>query len=128
MQDKISDNDIFEMDRAELDSYPDGVITLDRAGTITRYNKAQALLARREAAQTMGLNFFTDVAPCTSVQDFKGRFDAFAKAPGAGIERFDFTFRFAWGRQKVGITMIKRSGIDEINLLVSRRPEKIASA
>ncbi|GAC1402817.1 MAG: hypothetical protein NVSMB64_03290 [Candidatus Velthaea sp.] len=119
-----TDERIFDMDRAALDSYPDGVITLDRAGTIKRYNKAEATLARRDASSTIGLNFFTDVAPCTAVQDFKGRFDTFAQAQNAGVERFDFTFRFAWGRQDVGITMIRRAGSDEINLIVALRSEK----
>jgi len=124
MQNDQVQNKIFEMDKTQLDAYPDGVITLDRTGIIKRYNKTEAMLARREAGETMGLNFFTDVAPCTAVKDFKGRFDTFAKGEGSGVERFDFTFRFAWGRQDVGITMIRRAGVDEINVLVARRSEK----
>ncbi|GAC1423251.1 MAG: hypothetical protein NVS3B16_26640 [Vulcanimicrobiaceae bacterium] len=123
MQTQRTEEQIFDMDRADLDSYPDGVITLDRAGTIKRYNKTEATLARRDANTTLGLNFFTDVAPCTAVQDFKGRFDTFAQSKDAGVERFDFTFRFAWGRQDVGITMIRRAGSDEINVIVGRRSE-----
>ena len=119
-----TDDRIFDMDRKELDAYPDGVITVDRKGIIKRYNKTEATLARREGAETLGLNFFTDVAPCTAVQDFKGRFDTFALGQGSGVERFDFTFRFAWGRQDVGITMIRRSGSDDINMMISRRSEK----
>ena len=126
MQHDTVENKIFEMDRTQLDAYPDGVITLDRTGIIKRYNKTEATLARRDARETMGLNFFTDVAPCTAVQDFKGRFDTFALGQGSGVERFDFTFRFAWGRQDVGITMIRRAGSDEINVLVARRSEKTA--
>ena len=124
MQNDQVQNKIFEMDKTQLDAYPDGVITLDRTGIIKRYNKTEAMLARREAGETMGLNFFTDVAPCTAVKDFKGRFDTFAKGEGSGVERFDFTFRFAWGRQDVGITMIRRAGVDDINVLVARRSEK----
>lgn len=125
MQTNDSDERLFALDRAELESYPDGVIILDRTGQIVRYNKAEATLARRDATTTIGLNFFNDVAPCTAVQDFKGRFDAFAAQTGAGVERFDFTFRFAWGRQDVGITMMRRAGEDEIALLVSRRSESL---
>ncbi len=124
MSAESTDDRIFDMDRAQLDAFPDGVITLDRSGIIKRYNKTEATLARREGEDTLGLNFFTDVAPCTAVQDFKGRFDTFALDKGAGVERFDFTFRFAWGRQDVGITMIRRAGSDDINVLVSRRSEK----
>lgn len=124
MQSDFTEDKIFDMDRTALDGYPDGVITLDRSGTIKRYNKAEAALSRRDARETLGLNFFTDVAPCTAVQDFKGRFDAFALGQNSAVERFDFTFRFAWGRQDVGITMIRRAASDEINLLVARRSEK----
>jgi photoactive yellow protein len=120
----VTEDAIFDLDRAALDAYPDGVITLARDGTIVRYNQTEANLARRTAAETIGLNFFTDVAPCTAVQDFKGRFDLFAKAEGAAVERFDFVFRFAWGRQDVSITMIRKSGVPEINVLISRRSEQ----
>lgn len=116
----ITDDAIFGLDRAALDAYPDGVITLDRQGTVKRYNKAEAELARRNQGDTLGLNFFTDVAPCTAVHDFKGRFDAFAAKPGSGVERFDFKFRFAWGHQDVGITMIRKDGADDINILVAK--------
>jgi photoactive yellow protein len=112
---------IFQMDKATLDAYPDGVITLARDGTIVGYNASEAKLARRNAAETIGLNFFNDVAPCTAVQDFKGRFDAFAAQPGSAVERFAFVFKFAWGRQDVSITMIRKANVPEINLLVSRR-------
>lgn len=110
---------IFAMDRAELDAYPHGVITLDRSGTILRYNLAEAQLARRDQASTIGLNFFRDVAPCTAVKDFMGRFQSFAGQTGSGVERFDFTFKFTWGHQLVGITLIRQGGTDEINVVVS---------
>jgi photoactive yellow protein len=122
-----TDDHIFAMSRAELDAYPDGVITLARDGTIVRYNRAEARLARRNQDETIGLNFFRDVAPCTAVQEFQGRFDAFAAGTDSGAERFDFTFRFAWGRQDVGITMIRKAGAAEINLLVSVRSKNTAA-
>lgn len=115
------DDRLFAMDRAELDAYPDGVITLARDGTILRYNRAEAQLSRRDQATTLGLNFFRDVAPCTAVQEFQGRFDAFAAKNDSGVERFDFVFRFAWGVQNVSITMIRKAGVPELNLLVTVR-------
>jgi photoactive yellow protein len=115
------DERIFDMNRAELDAYPDGVITLARDATILRFNRSEAELARRNADDQIGKNFFVDVAPCTAVKEFQGRFIAFAKGTASGVERFDFTFRFAWGLQDVGITMIRKEGREEINLLVARR-------
>ena len=114
-----TDAHLLDLDRADFDNYPSGVIQLKRDGTITEYNKAEAKLARREGVQTVGLNFWTDVAPCTAVQDFKGRFDEFAAGTGNAVQRFDFVFKFAWGLQDVGITMIRKDGLDAITLLVT---------
>src|SRR6185503_16537938 len=99
--------------------HPTGVIVLDRAGSVLQYNKAEAKLARRENVETVGLNFWKDVAPCTAVKDFKGRFDDFAALQGNAVTRFDFDFRFAWGTQAVGITMIRKDGEEPITLLVT---------
>lgn len=115
----ITDESLFNLNRSDFDSYPSGIIQLKRDGTILEYNKAEAKLARREGMQTVGLNFWTDVAPCTAVQDFKGRFDAFAASSGNAVERFDFTFKFAWGFQRVGITMVRKASEETITLLVT---------
>ena len=114
-----TDTQLFNLDRAEFDNYPSGVILLKSDGTILEYNKAEAKLARREGIKTVGLNFWTDVAPCTAVQDFKGRFDQFAAGSGSAVERFDFVFKFAWGFQDVGITMLRKAAVDSITLLVT---------
>jgi photoactive yellow protein len=115
---------IWSLSQNDLDTFPDGVITLDRNAKILRYNKTEASLARRDGAETIGRNFFRDVAPCAAVQEFQGRFEAFAKHADSGVERFDFTFLFAWGQQDVSIMMIRKAGIDEINLIISRRSKK----
>ncbi len=113
--------DLFELSREQLDSLPYGVITLDRRGTILRYNYAEAAFARRASAETVGLGFFTEVAPCTNVQGFKGRFDRFALGSDSGVDRFDFTFAFRWGSQDVSITLLRKAERDEINLIVRGR-------
>jgi len=114
-----SDSQLFNMTRADIESNPTGVIVLNRDGTILQYNKAEAKLARRENVKTVGLNFWKDVAPCTAVQDFKGRFDEFAAGDGNAVMRFDFDFRFVWGHQAVGITMVRKNGEQPITLLVT---------
>ncbi len=119
----VLDDKIFAMDRAALDAYPDGVITLAPDGSILRYNKTEASLARRAADETIGRNFFTDIAPCTAVKDFQGRFDAFVANKSVAVDRFDFVFRFAWGRQDVSITMLRKPQEDEVTLIVARRSE-----
>ena len=114
-----ADDELFELKSSEFSTYPKGIIVLERDGTVVEYNEAEQLLARREGIQTVGLNFWTDVAPCTAVQEFKGRFDHFAASRESAVERFDFFFRFAWGTQHVGIAMIRKMGQDPITLLVT---------
>ncbi len=58
----------------ELDRLPFGAIRLDRDGTILNYNRTEAELSGRRKETVLGRNFFTDVAPCTNVQEFAGRF------------------------------------------------------
>jgi photoactive yellow protein len=58
----------------ELDQLPFGAIRLDREGTILSFNRAEADLSGRKREKVLGKNFFTDVAPCTNVQEFAGRF------------------------------------------------------
>ena len=112
------DDRVPDLSRDELDRYPVGVITLDRAGTVVYYNRAEATFSRIKPHEVIGRRFFGDVAPCTAVREFEGRFTTFAASHDDGAERFDFTFAFAWGRQDVAITMLRRAGRDEIQLLV----------
>ena len=73
----------------ELDALPYGMIQLDAAGVILRYNAAESTLSGMAAAECVGRRFFTEVAPCTHVAEFYGRF-----AEGVRAERLDATFNF----------------------------------
>jgi photoactive yellow protein len=108
------------MSEAELAALPLGVIRLDRAGTILSYNDAEAKPARR-SARAVGLNFFRDVAPCTAVKEFQGRFNNFITQSANRSEPFSFLFRFGWGGEReVTITMVKRNSPEErIYIVVS---------
>ncbi len=100
---------ILVMSEAQIDAFPIGILRLDRRGNILSYNKAQAEFAHRTAATTVGLNFFRDVAPCTAVKAFQGRFNEAINSPGGSlIERFKFEFRFEWGVKEVTIGMVRR--------------------
>jgi len=56
----------------ELDTLPDGLIQLDAAGRVLRSNAVESRLA--SLPQAFGRSFFTELAPCTKVQAFHGRF------------------------------------------------------
>ena len=58
----------------ELDQLPFGAIRLDREGIILSFNQAEVDLSGRRKENVLGRNFFTQVAPCTNVQEFAGKF------------------------------------------------------
>lgn len=80
----------------ELDSLPFGAIQLDRNGTILRFNEYEANLSNRRAPETVGKNFFTQVAPCANVQQFQA---PFAEGLELGALHVTFPYRFEFKPQ-----------------------------
>lgn len=105
------------MSKADLDALPIGVVTLAADATVVRYNRTESELARKNAESVIGTNFFRDVAPCTAVPEFQGRFNELAGKP-FGIVNFDYRFKFPWGDKHVHVTFVKQRGRDEIDVLV----------
>ncbi|HEU0302341.1 MAG TPA: PAS domain-containing protein [Longimicrobium sp.] len=104
----------------QLDTLPVGMIQLDRTGTVLRFNQTESSLARMEKAEAIGRSFFDEVAPCTRVQEFYGRFVE-------GVQNrslhtvFPYQFRFRDGRQKnVVISMFYSTSTDTVWVLVQR--------
>ena len=91
------------LDADAIDDLPFGAIRLSAEGIILGYNRFESRLSGLEPARVIGKNFFTEVAPCTNVQEFAGRFRE-------GVRRgdlhavFPYTFSFSPPRQ-VTITM-----------------------
>ncbi len=77
----------------ERDALATGLIGLDAAGVVTVYNQAEAAMTGRSPHQVIGRNFFRDVAPCTDLPGFHGRFLEGVRR-GRMDERFEFTFGF----------------------------------
>ena len=88
----------------ELDGLPFGAIQLDREGTILQFNEYEASLSNRRAPDTVGRNFFRDVAPCTNVREFYGRFVE-GILRGALEESFDYLFAFEPRPRNVRVTL-----------------------
>lgn len=108
------------LSEAELDTLPVGMIQLDRSGTVLKFNQTESALARMDKADAVGKSFFDEVAPCTKVQEFYGRFVE-------GVEKkslhtvFDYVFRFRDGRQKnVVISMFYSGTTDTVWVCVER--------
>ena len=81
----------------ELDLLPVGVLQLDTTGRILQYNAAEGKRAGRRPKDVKGLNFFDDVAPCTRVVAFRGRFEEGVRARSLHAV-FPFLFRFGADR------------------------------
>lgn len=73
----------------ELDRAPYGIIQLDASGRILKYNAVESKLASLRKEDAIGKQFFTEIAPCTKVQEFYGRFKE-----GVIHESLDTSFRF----------------------------------
>ncbi len=78
-----------DMHPDELDRLPYGMIQLDPTGRILKYNAVESKLASLAKEDAIGKQFFTEVAPCTRVQEFYGRF-----REGVIRESLDTSFRF----------------------------------
>jgi len=119
----------FDLDRAkslvgdELDALPFGVIVVDRKGTILEYNAYESEFAGFARARVLGRNFFHDVAPCTAIQEFEGRFVSWLESSETSIEPFEFEFPFTRGAQRVSVVFVRTSfAADHATICVARRP------
>lgn len=92
---------LLSMTTEEVDELPYGFIILDAEGTILLYNRYEAALARTEQEQVVGRSFFHDIAPCTRVAAFFGRFREIVDAAPGTSRRFAFRFHFLHGAQNV---------------------------
>src|SRR5688500_6737309 len=97
-------DDLSALTAAEIDSLSFGYIGRAPDGTVRKYIRFEADLARKDPREVLGRNFFRDVAPCTQVQEFEGRFRDFAAADSTATSlTFDFEFGFRHGTQMVRI-------------------------
>ena len=102
-----------DLTMAELDHLPFGMIQLDASGRILKFNAVESRLAALDQRQQIGKHFFTEVAPCTKVQAFYGRFKE-----GVLQEHLDttFSFHFAFKQNPRDVT---------VRLFYSRRTRSV---
>ena len=111
---------IPQLSEQELEALPFGLIELDPCGIVLSYNNAEESLSGLKAAEVIGKDFFRDIAPCTAVQEFQGRFVAFLADPSE-IKGFKFTFRFPGRETKVKIALVP-SGEGTAFVIVNTEP------
>ena len=104
---------VDRMNAEELDRLPYGMIQLDSSGRILHYNTVESRLASLKQADAIGKQFFTEIAPCTRVQEFYGRFKE-----GVIREALDtsFHFHFAFKQNPRDVT---------VRLLYSKRSRTV---
>lgn len=105
----------------DLDALPYGAILLDDSGRIVAYNDAESRMARLPVEAVLGRNFFTEVAPCTRVKEFEGRFRALAGDAGPGLAAFDFTFPFPFGAQRISVLLTRHTQPGHVIMALVRR-------
>lgn len=111
------DISITDMDEQALDAQPFGIIRLDRDGVVCSYNLYEEGLSRRKRVNVIGKNFFTEVAPCTHVQEFYGRFLAGVHDRSLNAT-FGFIFDFPHGARHVDVSLFYKQADDSIWVLV----------
>ncbi|MEM9552728.1 MAG: V4R domain-containing protein [Acidobacteriota bacterium] len=113
--------DLSHLATSDIDGLPFGYIALAPDGTVRKYNRYEADLARKDPQDVLGKNFFREVAPCTQVREFEGRFHAFASGHAEpSTLSFDFEFRFRHGTQKVRIGFVRSPLEREVIVTVNR--------
>ena len=95
----------------ELDALPFGAIRLDRDGRILAFNQAEVDLSGRRKENVLGKNFFTDVAPCTNVQEFAGQFREGVQS-GKLHTVFPYIFDYEMDPRNVWVTLFYSNETD----------------
>jgi photoactive yellow protein len=113
---------IDSMSSKELDALPLGTIQLDRDGEILQYNASEEKLAHTTKAKVIGKNFFTEVAPCTDVQAFRGRFLEGVRKKDLH-ETFRYHFSFKINPVDVSVTLYYSGRTDTVWVFVRKLEE-----
>ena len=107
---------------ADLDQLPHGAIQLDRTGKVLQFNDYESRLANLQKERVIGRNFFTEIAPCTNVQEFHGRFQKGVDAKHLH-EKFRYHFAFKQNPRNVLVTLFYSDKTDTVWVFV--RPTEV---
>lgn len=109
--------DVHNLTAHDVDGLPFGLIALDGAGRVVRYNRYEERMARLDRTDVLGRHFFTEVAPCTARTEFETTYRRLLDA-GGGEADFEFIFRFTTGHRLVRIRMIVDPDRDEQLIMI----------
>lgn len=117
---KITADELGKMSRDQLNDLPYGVIELAADGTVLSYNTGESKLSGYKPERVIGKNFFTEVAPCTDVREFHGRFLDLIEHRAVNHE-FEFVFLFPGNPVTVRITMLYEQRENNVWVMVDRK-------
>lgn len=105
-----------------IDGLPFGLLTLDSAGRVLAYNDTESRMSGLPRDRVVGRDFFNEVAPCTRVREFQGRFFELVQNPAQlRVQTFDFVFRFAHSEQQVSIVIVPAKTRGQFRVAMTRR-------
>lgn len=111
--------DLGGVESALFEELPIGVVRLDAAGVILAFNRRESERFGNCARDVVGRSFFEEVAPCTSVKEFRGRFEEMVQAKVSGHSELDFVFCHKDSNQRVRIVLIWNAVREIGHLLIS---------
>jgi photoactive yellow protein len=112
---------LFDLGAEDLDDLPFGIVELDANGVVLVYNHGEEQISGRNRAQVVGRNFFSEVAPCTNVRDFAGKYRALVHRGRSGEASLEFVFDFVSASMLVWVQMIYSAPQKRGFLVVRRR-------
>lgn len=114
------ENTLAKMNAGELDRLPFGVIQVDSAGLITKFNAAEADVTGYNPEEMIGRYFFSEVAPCTDSPQFYGRFKEEVVHAGRNL-LFEYLLeKEGLGSMRVNVQIKKALGDDAYWILIKR--------
>lgn len=110
------------MSPEQLDSLAYGVITVDSRGRVLGYNDTESRMVGLPRSAVLSRNFFTELAPCTRIKEFEGRFQDFVHGrKRVRMVTFDFVFRFEHGHQNVLVMITPARYRGQFQISIIRR-------
>ncbi len=108
---------VDSMTEADLDQLPHGAIQLSTDGMVLKFNAYESRLASLEKKAVIGKNFFKEVAPCTDVQEFYGRFREGVAKKNLHVD-FRYHFAFKQNPREVTVTLFYSGMTDTVWVFV----------
>lgn len=112
--------ELESLSEEEFDALPFGAIQLALDGTILRFNYYEEQKAHLSKRDVVGKSFFKEVAPCTDVKEFYGKFRAGVDTRDLDVE-FEYYFAFKQAPREVHIKMFFNAATETVWVLISAR-------